>query len=476
MKIFEKIKTYRKIYISLIIFICLLFGMLFVFVCTKTEEKARYRSIEYLLEDYFEAYIDRDLNKLAGTFYKTNTSDFYRFIEENNDLFDTYPITLAKSTRVSIINSVSLDSNYEASVDVRLVFPDSNNYISNTFTLPIIKRSLKFYLSEKAIGKPCPSELYGSVLTDESLKAQITIQDKSIETYSVNSGDIISYNTFMNCKRLSTVFLPSTLNHIDADWFRDCDVLTRVIIDKKSPYLKSVDGIVYSKKGDVLIYYPKGKIQNTTSSNLGVFIIPPTVKEIAVGAFAHCIALNSVTFPPNLHSIHRSAFNNCVNLEKVLLNDGLANIYLESFYDCTKLLEISIPSTVRHIGNECFYNNTRLSSVSFAEDSQLSYLGYSAFEKCFNLERVTLPNNINTINDWVFQDCYNLKEINLPVNLASIGIYSFRNCQNLESLFISKKVNFIGRGAFANCKKLQLSLECENNSKLWDKQWNLGFY
>ena len=62
-----------------------------------------------------------------------------------------------------------------------------------------------------------------------------------------------------------------------------------------NPYLKTVDGILFSKDGTILYAYPAGKPDT-------IYIIPDTVTKIHAGAFLDS-RLTSITIPKSVTDI-----------------------------------------------------------------------------------------------------------------------------------------------------------------------------
>ena len=61
---------------------------------------------------------------------------------------------------------------------------------------------------------------------------------------------------------------------------------------------------------------------------------------------------------------------------------------------------------------------------------------------------------IKVIGEWAFDRCYNLTSIALPNSIAWIGGGAFCNCRNLTSITIPKNVTRICNSAFAECGNL----------------------
>lgn len=81
-------------------------------------------------------------------------------------------------------------------------------------------------------------------------------------------------------------------------------------------------------------------------------------------------------------------------------------------------------------------------------------IGPNAF---FNsdVESVTLPVTLTTINMSAFSNCKNLKKIELPDNLEILGAFAFSECEKLEKISIPEKISIIRVSTFEGCSALQ---------------------
>ena len=199
----------------------------------------------------------------------------------------------------------------------------------------------------------------------------------------------------------------------------------------------------------------------------GRIIIPDTVTEIASRAFWHCTDLTgTLVFPRGLKEIKSAvsggAFQNCIRLT------GL------DFSACTELTEI---------GYYAFDNCSGLTgSLNLSACTKLTKIGGSAFRGCNFSGEFKLPANITEIGEYAFYGCkgftgnldlsvytqltkieryafYNCSgfsgELKLPANITEIGTYAFSDCTGLTgSLNLSAytKLTKIGSSAFDNCK------------------------
>lgn len=85
----------------------------------------------------------------------------------------------------------------------------------------------------------------------------------------------------------------------------------------------------------------------------------------------------------------------------------------------------------------------------------VTYISYSAFKNCKNIERLIIPNNVTYISDKAFCGCEKLARINIPDCLAKIEDMLFYGCKNLTHVDIPDSVTEIGEKAFCGCEKLE---------------------
>lgn len=96
-------------------------------------------------------------------------------------------------------------------------------------------------------------------------------------------------------------------------------------------------------------------------------------------------------------------------------------------------------------------------------------IGSSAFEICYGIVSVRLPNSITSIGDNAFYCCSSLETIVLPSGVTSIGASAFCGCEALEAIDIPEGVVSIGSNAFSGCLSL-VSITIPSSVK------NIGFY
>lgn len=177
-------------------------------------------------------------------------------------------------------------------------------------------------------------------------------------------------------------------------------------LESRQRELKSIDGVLYSKRGDRLICCPAGR---------KYLVIPEGVTEIEPRVFS-CCDIESVEFPDSLRIIGEGAFSHCDKLKSIKFGNGIEKIGSQNddegcfFAYCTELEEIEFPPS-------------------------LKYLGQNAFYGCKNLKRVRFNDGLMVIDKDAFNYCTNLKEVTLPYSLQEIGWHNFSCTEKINMKF-----------------------------------------
>ena len=242
------------------------------------------------------------------------------------------------------------------------------------------------------------------------------------------SGDTYYKGAFEDCVRLHTVTMSNRLETVGPDIF--CEVpLTTMVIPDSTTYVHPdlyglatltefvapcADGKGYESRDGILYQYTDDGYTLLKCPQSKVFTAPYKLylKTVAVAdyAFMDNTSLTSVTFNRSLRSIGRSAFNRCYALEEVTFVEGLTYIGIRAFQHCDSLTALTLPDSLETIDGAAFYNCDNLETVDLGRGLHTVYsLGeYSqqddgdryqqgAFEQCYKLHTVTLPDDLHTV-------------------------------------------------------------------------------
>ena len=152
--------------------------------------------------------------------------------------------------------------------------------------------------------------------------------------------------------------------------FRGCVGLTSFDVDAANSHYKSVNGLLLSKDGKVLISGVNGNV-----------IIPDGVRSIENYAFSGRKGLTSIVMPNSVTNIGNYAFQNCSGLTSVTIPSSVTSIGASAFSGCSGLTSVTMPDSVTSIGDYAFRYCRGLKSVKLPRRFD-GNLDSSVFEGC----------------------------------------------------------------------------------------------
>ncbi len=207
--------------------------------------------------------------------------------------------------------------------------------------------------------------------------------------------------------------------------------------------------------------------KNLTSISFG-----SGLKSIGFGALKKCYALESITLPESVTTIPSYAFEDCYRLESINAK-GVTSIRMETFSGCDKLSETEFSENFYYVGEYAFYGC--ISLKEFKYDNHITYMNTYAF--CDSgIETFECNDNLTEIPESAFENT-ELKSVVFPSKLKKIGFSAFDKCYNLEEINIPNTVTIIDSYAFAYCTSLNGELTIpENITKLGDSAFSYTGY
>ena len=203
-------------------------------------------------------------------------------------------------------------------------------------------------------------------------------------------------------------------------------------------------------------------------------VLPPSVTNIGNWAFSGCSKLTYVNLPATMEEIPQGCFSRCSSLRKIALPDGITMIGNAAFQMCDGLTEMDLPEPLRVVGNDAFAQCKNLKRVVF--NGPLDRIEYDAFTRCTklqevvfkgtvrslngfsycsSLEKVVLPEGLQTIQSGVFQGCTGLKEITIPQSVREMGQSVFDGCTSLKEVVLPAAMPYILHWLLQNCRSLE---------------------
>ena len=152
--------------------------------------------------------------------------------------------------------------------------------------------------------------------------------------------------------------------------------------------------------------------------------------------------------------------------------------------ECNAILEIYRVSdyyTHNYIYGECelcgaidsTYMTDGLLYRLINNDTEYEVFGYVPNSADVIIPAVYKGKPVTSIAEEAFNECYSLRSVVIPDGVTSIGDYAFCVCQLLTNIVIPDSVKTIGEGAFYCCFSLTtIYCEAESQPSGWDSTWN----
>lgn len=330
---------------------------------------------------------------------------------------------------------------------------------------------------------------------------------------------------FRNCSKLSNIELPTSLESIDGSAFAGTILtsitipasvksidssmvsgvtsLTEILVNEESSSYKSVDGVLYTKSGELVIY-PEGKtstelvipdgtvkLTNTLSNKTKIakVVIPASVKEINGNIFTGCTSLESIEVAEgneNFKAVDGVLYDKSgktlliypaakADTEYTIL-DGCTSLQSNSFRGNNNITTLNMPLSLEIINSSAINYANKLVNINLNEKA--TKIADNAFKSCSNLKNITYPNTIESIGDYAFNStkittldipqtvksigknafagCSAItSEVVIPEGITTLNEYTFSGCSKIPSIKIPEGVTEFGANAFYNCSSLK---------------------
>ena len=270
-------------------------------------------------------------------------------------------------------------------------------------------------------------------MSNEVFKNCIALETVQLST-EING---IGYEMFYNCVSLNTITIPNKVNYIGTRAFQGCTSLTSLTVDSSNTKYGSADNMIYTKDTNSLVCVAPGLE--------GSVIVPANVQAIGDEAFSGCTKLESVTIPNGITEIERNAFRGCTGLTTISLPASISQLVNNPFSGCTSLTTLIVDSSNTKYGSadNMIYRKNTNSLVCVAPGLEGS---------------VTVPANIQTIDDGAFSGCTKLESVTMQDGVQFIRYAAFAHCQNLTHITIPKTVTYIGKWGFGESPNAEIVL------------------
>ncbi|HUM83962.1 MAG TPA: leucine-rich repeat domain-containing protein, partial [Lachnospiraceae bacterium] len=242
----------------------------------------------------------------------------------------------------------------------------------------------------------------------------------------------------------------------------------RLVGNTSGPYTYTIPGTTIN------LYYTIDGSGNATMSGCDEYAVDIEIPSMINGHKVVCIGgssfagrpnLVSVKIPDSVSSIEEDAFFNCSKLMSVNIPDSVTSIGNGAFDSCTSLISIFLPDSVSNLGKFVFSNCSRLGSIDVSESNpDYSSINGILFTKNSGILKIcpagldvgnySIPESVNTIEDYAFIQCKKLTAINIPATVKKVGIDAFNGCSGLTTVAIPDSLTAVSNGMFDGCTGL----------------------
>ena len=241
-------------------------------------------------------------------------------------------------------------------------------------------------------------------------------QDQCVGALTLDSSvTTIPYPTYM--QQVTSLTIPATTVTID-DGAIGNSLITEFIVDAANPNYKSVNGVLYSKTGATLKIYPQNKAGTS-------FTVPGDVTTISYSAFQSPVNLQTVNITETV-TVLNGAFSSC------------CGDYINSLREINVSADNPNYSSIDGV----LLNKAQTELLFYPDDAQrTSYVVPAtvtrlrgAFSGNHNLQTITLPNGLLSMETYEFEQAQRLQSIDIPASVNSLGSYPFLGITTLVAI------------------------------------------
>ena len=275
----------------------------------------------------------------------------------------------------------------------------------------------------------------------------------------LNQVSTLAISALFHVNQLKTITLPKDMTNegMSQGCFENCTSVAEYIVPEENAYLKSSDGIVFSKDMTTLYFYPPAKAGTS-------YTIPSTVTTVGKRAFQSAKKLTEITVPKSVTTVNDEGFREMTNLTKVTFEEpsSLTTFGSGVFWTCTALKEITLPTALTEIGEGLFQDCKVLETIHIPDGSNLQTIAANAFTTNANLSSIDFQGScaLTTIGSNAFANLKKITSFSFPKSVTTIENNAFIGCSNMTTATFADnaEISTLGSGAFADCGLTSVSL------------------
>ena len=265
--------------------------------------------------------------------------------------------------------------------------------------------------------------------------------------------EVIGEDAFCGCENLGDVSIPSTVKEMDPGCFAFAYKMNSLFVAEGNSHFKSIDGVVYSKDGSRLVWFPAGRT--------GDWTVPEHVTEIVEFAIAGG-SLSALSIGAGVERIGDGIVVD--NFKLALITVDAENPYFKDedgilfSKDGTRLLAYpaakkdvsvyTVPATVTSVDQDAFGGS---SLTGIILPSTLKGLWYETFVDSVGLESVIVGAGLEIVGDNAFYSIPRLRTVTLPASVKTIERLAFEDCGNSGTTIYVPETAVADKNAYEDC-------------------------
>ena len=295
----------------------------------------------------------------------------------------------------------------------------------------------------------------------------ISVPKKNVN-YSCSDGVLLNYKgTKIICypSKKETFKIPRYVTDISyLDNVKTYISLKSLTCAAKNKTFYSIDGVLFTKRGKELTYYPPCK--------KGTYKTPKTTQYIANSAFEYATKLTKLTLTKNIkrHSYNTYSFEGCENLKEFIVNEGNLNTIKLSFDEIASLRKIVLPSNIMTVkmydlpDGVNIYGWTNTGAQTIARDNECNFI-------C----RGTVPEKVSGIRMKKIIDKY---ELTWNASSGVSGYQIYTQYETLAEISGSNKTSYIIKSLddIDGSKIYVRAYKTQNGKKVYGKGKGISTY
>lgn len=280
---------------------------------------------------------------------------------------------------------------------------------------------------------------FGYIFGASSYSSNGSYVPESLKTVTITQGTKINQEAFRGCDNITEVILPDGLKTIGRYAFQECSSLEKIDIPESVTY---IDSMAFYKCAGLTKFAMPAKC----AWSYGILADCKNLEELTVtmeNGFLQLFLIRSTA--------HDVAHNYVPESLKTVEIVGSWQIGSETFFKCSNITKVTIGDEVTSINQSAFSGCSSLEEVVIGNG--VTDIGKSAFGGC-PLTKLTIGSSVKIIGQDAFVSCSKLTKVEIPESVETIDAYAFQFCEALTEITLSSSLTKIGAGAFGSCSSL----------------------